>query len=251
MGVIEVVFSPTGGTKKVADAIAAGLGGCKAVLDLADADFAGGSIGQGDVAVIAVPSFAGRVPSVAAERLLRVEGSGAFAVLACAYGNRAYEDTLIELLDLSKAAGFRPVAAVAAVAEHSIVRKFATGRPDSRDFEYLSGFTAKALQKISLGDGSEPAVPGNRPYHEAKGVGMVPKATKGCVECGLCARECPVQAIDRESPRSVDASTCISCMRCVAVCPHGARKINPVMIAAAGLALKKACSERKECESYL
>ena len=80
---------------------------------------------------------------------------------------------------------------------------------------------------------------------------MVPKPTKECTNCGACAAACPVQAIDKENPKKVDEKACISCMRCIAVCAHGARKVNPVMLSAASLMLKKVCSERKECELFL
>ncbi len=80
---------------------------------------------------------------------------------------------------------------------------------------------------------------------------MVPKPTKECSSCGVCAVKCPVQAIDKEDPKKVDEKGCISCMRCISVCPQGARKLNPVMLSAAGLMLKKVCSERKECELFL
>lgn len=80
---------------------------------------------------------------------------------------------------------------------------------------------------------------------------MVPKATKDCTNCGICAAECPVQAIDKKDPKKVDEKACISCMRCIAVCPQGARKNNPVMLSAASLMLKKVCSERKEYELFL
>ena len=80
---------------------------------------------------------------------------------------------------------------------------------------------------------------------------MVPKPTKECINCGVCAAECPAQAIDRENTKKVDEKACISCMRCVSVCPHAARKVSPVMLSAASLMLKKVCSERKDCELFL
>lgn len=80
---------------------------------------------------------------------------------------------------------------------------------------------------------------------------MVSKPTKECTQCGICAAECPVQAIDKENPKKVNEKLCFSCMRCVSVCPHSARKVNPVMLSAVGLALKKVCSVRKDCELFL
>lgn len=180
-----------------------------------------------------------------------LSGQGARAVLVCVYGNRAYEDTLVELEDAAKQAGFRIIAAVAAVAEHSIARQFAAGRPDMQDAKRISDFARQIQAKLDAEDFTEPSIPGNRPYKKAKGAGMVPKPTKECTECGVCAAKCPVQAIDRENPKKVDEKACISCMRCISVCPHSARKLNPVMLSAASLMLKKVCSERKECELFL
>lgn len=253
MKLYDIVFSPTGGTKKVADYLTGALAGDITTVDLTDSkqDFDAVSLTKEDVAVIAVPSYGGRVPAVAAERLGVVHGNGARAILVCVYGNRAYEDTLVELEDAAKRAGFQVIAAVAAIAEHSIARQFAAGRPDALDAAQLTDFAKQIQHKLSGADSSEPAIPGNRPYKKSGGVGMVPKATKECTNCGICAEKCPVQAIDRENPKKVDEKTCISCMRCVAVCPQGARKLNPIMLSAASLMLKKVCSERKKCELFL
>ena len=180
-----------------------------------------------------------------------MHGQGARAVLVCVYGNRAYEDTLVELEDAAQKAGFRVVAAVAAVAEHSIARQLAAGRPDAQDAAQLAAFGEKIQAKLSAHDLSEPNLPGNRPCKKAGGAGMVPKATKACNRCGVCAAECPVQAISKDDPTKVDEKACISCMRCVSVCPQGARKVNPLLLSAAGLMLKKVCSERKDCELFL
>lgn len=253
MKLYNIVFSPTGGTKKVADCLTGALEGDVTTVDLTDSkqDLNTVSLTKEDAAVISVPSYGGRVPAVAAERLGVVHGNGARAILVCVYGNRAYEDTLVELEDAAKQAGFQVIAAVAAIAEHSIARQFAAGRPDAQDIAQLSDFAKQIQHKLSEADASEPTIPGNRPYKKAGGVSMVPKATKECTNCGTCAAACPVQAIDKENPKKVDEKACISCMRCIAVCSHGARKVNPVMLSAASLMLKKACSERKECELFL
>ncbi len=253
MKLYNIVFSPTGGTKKVSALLTDALDGEVALVDLTDSkqDFHTVSLTQEDVAVISVPSYGGRVPAVAVKRLCMVHGNGARAVLVCVYGNRAYEDTLVELEDAAKQAGFQVIAAVAAIAEHSIARQFAAGRPDAQDAKQLYEFARQIQAKLSAGDSTEPSVPGNRPYKKAGGAGMVPKPTKACTKCGVCAAECPVQAIDKENPKKVDEKACISCMRCISVCPHSARKVNPVMLSAASLMLKKVCSERKDCELFL
>lgn len=252
MNVYEIVFSPTGGTMKTADMVAQTLADAVTLVDLSDSkkDFRSVALNKNDVAVIAVPSYGGRVPTIAVARLAKLRGNGARAVVMAVYGNRAYEDTLLELQNTAAEAGFTVIAAIAAVAEHSIAHQFATGRPDAQDQQQLETFARSIKEKLASGELSMPHVPGNRPY-KTSSVSMVPKATKACVSCGLCAQKCPVQAIDRLHPQNVDKKACISCMRCVAICPHHARRIHPIMQAAAGLALKKACAQRKEAELFI
>lgn len=253
MKLYNIVFSPTGGTQKVSTILTSALKNETTSVDLTDSKqkFDAISLSQEDVAVISVPSYGGRVPPVAIERLNRIHGNGARAILVCVYGNRAYEDTLAELEDTAKQAGFRIIAAVSAIAEHSIARQFASGRPDMQDAAQLSTFAKQIQQKIAVNDTLEPTIPGNRPYKKTSLTAMIPKATKECNSCGTCAAMCPVQAIDTEDPKKVNEKACISCMRCIAVCPYSARKLNPIMLSAAGLMLKKVCSERRDCELFL
>ena len=118
--------------------------------------------------MVAAPSFGGRLPQLFAKRLQTLRGNGARAVPVVVYGNRAYEDTLLELSDLLTAAGFACCAGVAAVAEHSIFRQFAAGRPDTEDCAALLRFGKEIQQKLQGGDANPLEFPGNRPYKPLK-----------------------------------------------------------------------------------
>ena len=248
MNIVEIIFSPTGGTEKAAHLISSHWGETTVKIDLSDAgtDFSQCVLNEEDQVLIAMPSFGGRAPDVAIERLKQIVGNGAKCTLVCVYGNRAYEDTLVEMEDAAKECGFRVVAAAAAVAEHSILPQYATGRPDASDKAQLADFAAK----IAGRDSEIASLPGNRPYKKSGGAGLVPKPTKECVKCGLCAEKCPVQAIDPTN-FTADPKLCIGCMRCFKQCPKNARKVNGLMVSIAGMAIKKACSVRKENELYL
>lgn len=253
MQLSQIVFSPTGGTQRVADILAEALGQVGTQIDLAAAqtDFSTISLPADALAVIAVPSYAGRVPAAAAQRLAQIRGNQAQCILVCVYGNRAFEDTLVELQDLAEQAGFQVFAAVAAVAEHSIMHQYAAGRPDAADEQQLRSFAEQIQARFNQQGAGGVSIPGNRPYRKAGGAVLTPKAGSDCVGCGLCAKKCPVQAISQENLRATDGQKCISCMRCVARCPKGARKVNGALLAVAAMTLKKACSERKENELFI
>lgn len=223
MSVFEIVFSPTGGTQKVSGLVAGALGKNTVTVDLTDSglDFNAVSMTEDDVAVISVPAYAGRIPAVVADRLGMVRGNGARAVLVCVYGNRAFEDTLVELEDVAKHAA------------------------------QLAEFAQQIQQKLLAEDASEPSIPGNRPYKQAGGHRMAPEATEDCVSCGACAAACPVCAIDKGDPKRAAGEACISCMRCIAVCPRGARKVDPNKLSAVSQMLSKVCVVRKECELFI
>lgn len=248
MRCVEIVFSPTGGTKKVIDILAKEIGYDIEEIDLSENrnDFATRYINPNDFVLIAMPSFSGRAPQVAIDRLLEINGNGARCCIIAVYGNRAYEDTLIEMSDAAKKVHFKVVGAISAVAEHSIFHQFASERPDEIDEKNLKEI---AKEIISLKD-EVTFVPGNRPYKKiGKSNIIIPKPNKFCSKCGKCVSSCPVGAIDANTFLA-DSDKCISCMRCVSICPREARNVNELLTKVVAVAIKKECSKRKEVELY-
>lgn len=247
----NIFFSPTGGTKKVADIIIDGTKQEAEVIDLIKEPdkIKKVQFKEDDVCLVSVPSYGGRIPSVITEMFRNVKADGTKAILAVVFGNRAIDDTLLELQDVLEASGFVCIAGMEAVAEHSLLHQFGTGRPDSQDEKELMGFAAKIMENIATQ--RTPEFPGNRPYRQYGGVPFKPTVNKKCTSCGLCAKECPTGAISLDDPKITDNDKCISCMHCVAVCPKKARNYSKFISFIAGRNMKKICSGRKENKLYL
>lgn len=249
------IFSPTGGTKKVSDILKNGIGGVwiDVNLCLPENQISLPDISRDDVCIIAVPSFSGRIPEIAAARLNKLSANNAKAILVCVYGNREYEDTLTELFDEAKKCGFNSVAAVSAIAEHSIARQFATGRPDADDEAVLTTFAEKIKSKLESDDCEiHSIIPGSHNAYKERGKSNAkPETAEWCIACGICAKGCPAGAISFDNPKETDKERCISCMKCISVCPKNARSLNPAVLDAISERLSKVCSERKENELFL
>ena len=78
MNVVEIIFSPTGGTEKAAHIIGEHWSKDTVRIDLCDKkiDFSKCNIAKDDMVLIAMPSFGGRTPAVAIERLKQIRGNG-------------------------------------------------------------------------------------------------------------------------------------------------------------------------------
>lgn len=247
----NIFFSPIGGTKKVANIVAKGTKLDAEEIDLIKEPdkFMKVNFEKEDLCLAAVPSYGGRIPSVVTDMFHNVKADGTKAILVAVFGNRAIDDTLLELQDVLEASGFVCIAGMEAVAEHSLMHRFGTGRPDQQDEKELLEFAARIMQSDETQ--RTPKFPGNRPYRKYGGVPIKPVANGKCTSCGLCTKECPAGAIPLNNPKLTDKDKCISCMHCVAVCPKKARDYSKFVSFIAGQKMKKVCSGRKENKLYL
>ena len=244
----NVYFSPTGTTERVVKHMGESFGSMENI-DLSRRDMKNHEMEQGDFCIVGVPSFGGRVPGIATERLRKMKGGRTPAFLLVTYGGRAYEDTLVEWKDVLEAQGFVCIGAAAIVAEHSIAHQIEAGRPSAQDYDELDTFAAEVKERLK-GNVCPVEVPGNRTYKEYKVLPMDIQVSDECMGCGSCVESCPVGAIPFEDPKMTDGEVCISCMRCVEICPQSARSGNPEKVQMISEKLKMICQPDKANEFF-
>lgn len=192
--------------------------------------------GPEDVVVFGTPTYAGRVPNVLLKYLATVQGNGAAPVPVVTFGNRAFDDSLIELRDILADNGFRPFAAAAFACEHSFSTTLAAGRPDADDLALAVQFAERAAARIPDLAADTPVIEvpgrakGDRDYYQPRDRAgnaidirkVKPKTNNQCDNCGICAEVCPMGSIDPQDVRQF-TGICIKCGACIKKCPRGAK----------------------------
>ncbi|MEJ2097316.1 MAG: 4Fe-4S binding protein [Deltaproteobacteria bacterium] len=264
VGSIKLIyFSPTGTTQKVLEAIAEGIT-VKDVkhIDLTLPESAEKRIQSfsDELVIIGTPVYGGRVPVAALNRFNRLKADKTLAVLIVVYGNRDFEDALLELKNLTVALGCYPFAGGAFIGEHSYASEdvpIANGRPDSLDLQTAKDFGEKIRYKVAAlqfpEDSTELKVPGSFPYEasgaRAMAVSPVTRETI-CTLCGTCADGCPTAAIKIDARVKTETELCIHCCACIKNCPTGARVMEDSTWKRFAHWLNENCSIRKEPQLF-
>ena len=158
-----VYFSPTGTTRKIITATAKGLSrALKTSLEEHDFTLPKARtqplrFTDSDLVVFGTPVYAGRVPNVLLPYLNTMQGNGALAIPVVLFGNRDYDDALIELRDILENNGLHTIAAGAFVGEHSFSRILAKDRPDMKDMDIVDEFVRKICEKYKTDTLSHPS----------------------------------------------------------------------------------------------
>ena len=253
MNTYALFFSPTKTTKRVVETIAKGIDKNYNSLSitLPDERKINYSFKENDTVVFGVPVYSGRIPDCILDYINTIKGENTKIILIAVYGNRHFDDTLVEMEDITKNNGFRVISAAAFIGEHSFTAKVANNRPDEKDLEIAYNFGLE-LKNIIKKDNIKLIIPGNRPYREKKpAVPMAPVVSEKCNECKKCVDGCPVGAISYNNKIIIDENKCIRCNSCIKNCPVGAisfmdQLINPINW------LESNCMEtRKEPDVFL
>jgi len=252
----NVYFSAKGSTKLCAERIGQGFHlpmksynwlekPCNGLLEISGED----------VLLFSMPVYGGFIPQTCAKMARNLKGNHTPAVIVAVYGNRHYDDALLQMRDILTEQGFCVIAAGAFIAEHSVFPSVATGRPDERDqaameefaakcCQLLSGYNLKQYQKINL-----PGTPGYDGF-SYEGLPFKPDGDDTCIACGECRRICPQKAISEDDFRKTNAELCIACGACIKACPVGARNYHSEAYEQVKVDFEKMCAEYRWPELF-
>jgi len=254
--IVMASFSPTGTSRKIGLAIGEGLGSSTIEeINLTHSSADSRVLSGDELAIFSLPVYAGRVAPQAVERMAGLAADGAPAVAVVLYGNREFEDALLELKNILTEKGFNVIGAAAFIGEHSFSTPetpIAAGRPDQHDLEKAVDF-GRQLAGKKKSFKADIVLPGNFPYKD--GVQKNPLSPRvdqeKCVACKSCEDACPVGAVTVEKEVLFDGDLCILCCACIKICPEQALAMTapPMLEKAQWLAANY--SARKEPEVFL
>lgn len=249
-----VYFSPTHCTKKLVTRTAEKLSELfEAKIEKKDLTLPQGrkneiKLENEDILIFGFPVYSGRIPLLLEPVIEKINGTGNQVIILAVYGNRDFDDAVLEARDIFTKKGFKVVSAGAFIGEHSYTENVGTGRPDMEDLKEAEEFAEKTAEKIKKeAGGGILKISGNKPYKErSAGITAAPETGSACYDCMKCAKECPVSAISFDDSRKADADKCIHCCACVKTCPVKAKYFDNEMMKNFTVMLETKFSEKKE-----
>lgn len=252
-----IYFSPTKTTKKIVENVASQLQKETKHFDLTYSNTNPINFSN-ELVIIGTPVYGGRLPTVAVERLKQLKAENTLAILVAVYGNRDFEDALLELKNLVKELGFTPFAGAVFIGEHSYstsTTPIAQNRPDTLDSNQAKEFAKKIQNKLQILYTSKDdlEVPGNFPYKDAMPPNTVAPVVNEelCCLCVECIDVCPTEAIYMDECIETTTNLCIRCSACIKTCPQEARVFESDIVKAIAVKLSTNCNQRKEPQFFI
>lgn len=220
-----IVFSPCGSTEKTTQYLVdkLSLEVEHHNLTLPDSRKAKFSFDDETLVFFSFPVYGG-LPRVAKEVLANIQGHNTPAVYVAVRGDTEPVGFYHSLNDILSSQGFQPFAAIAAVAEHTLMPTVSQGRPDTDDARLLGEFGLQALKQANEGKVLE-KMPGEKKEIPDFVFNPITDPDK-CISCGQCAENCPTGAISEDDYTTQDDAKCIQCSACAHVCPVQARTMG-------------------------
>jgi Ferredoxin len=255
--IFKVSFSPTHTTQTIstilADTLSEKTGKDITDINLTLSDYSAEEyeFGPTDILLLGFPVYGGRIPALVKKRLPKLHARNTTAILSATYGNRDYDDALLEAKDLLTEQGFTVIAAAAFIGEHSFSQKLAANRPDPHDRSIARQYAEQIADKILSNQLQEITVKGKKPYtNHFAGFPFLPKTNANCSDCFICVQNCPARIIDTVNPRIV-TSGCIQCFSCIKSCPVRAKYFDDEQLLQITEYLENNFMDRKEPELFI
>jgi ferredoxin len=256
-----VCFSPTGTTRKIVHSVARSYNLKNfELIDITTPSARDKKLQTfiNELLIVAVPVYMGRVPSVIKDWLSKISAQNTPAVCIVVYGNRAYDNALLELKDIIELCGCNVIAGAAFIGEHSfssIELPCSVGRPDTSDInkaEIFGSEIKKMIQSLVPESAADVNIPGKYPYEGTTDLWHIDfiEVNSNCTQCAVCADICPVGAIDFRNSSLIDKDKCTLCCACIENCPQHTRRMKPGLMQDAAVRCHVNFKERKEPEYF-
>lgn len=253
-------FSPTNTTKTIVNTIANVFSNNVTNYDLTfDRSIKIDEFKENELLIVGMPVYGGRIPPLVVDAVKNLKANNSLCIPVVVYGNREYEDSLLELSNYLIDCGFKVLSAGVFIAEHSFGPEIAGGRPNSKDLDIAKNFGLKSMEKISninsIDELENLNISGNYPYKESdpSTIYWGPETLDTCNDCGQCKDVCPMGIINQENPKLItDVSKCLHCCACVKACPQNAKVMTSEMYNKFKGFLVATCSQvQKQPELFL